>query len=36
MMCKYFDLMFEILPEISNIRASSPSSEPTAFWFKTL
>ncbi len=35
MMCHYPELMLETFPEIDVMRSKYPSSEPTAFWFRT-
>ena len=35
MMCSCPELMLETFPEIKDMRRKYPSSEPSAFWFKT-
>lgn len=36
MMCRHPETMMAEFPEIADMRAVYPASEPTAFWFKTL
>ena len=36
MMCRHPDAMMSAFPEIADMRATYPMSEPTAFWFRTV